>query len=169
MIRYLWIPALLLALALLLLFLRKLWKAAHPDSTKAKEDLMQHIRHFAGLYNPLFQAVESQNSRRAEKYLNIWEKQANDLENLRLFLKALRRQADDPLVCADALLTMLEIWGIDHDSAGYIIPVTKEQEALYLFDDVYQMGDQARIVRPAWYLVTEDRLICIETGTAEII
>lgn len=167
--KYGWILAALpVGAALFLMVRHKLRQKTAQEELQAKEELLTNIKRFSGCFHPLFQAVQGENIKRAQKHLDIWKQQASGFEHLERFLDSLSRAEKSPLDSAASLMEAWECWGIHHDPAGSVFTIAREHEALYLFDDVYQPGDQARVTRPAWWVRTEDRLICIETGIAEI-
>jgi len=167
--KYGWLLAALpVGTAVFLAVRRKTRKQRELEELKAKEELLTNIKQFSDCFLPLFQAVQSENSKRAQKYLDIWKQRASNLVHLGHFLDSLSGTGKSPLDIAASLVEAWDRWGIHHDPVGSVFTITREHEALYLFDDVYEIGDPARVVRPAWWVRTEDRPVCIETGIAEI-
>lgn len=167
--KYSWILSTLIAGAALFLVVRhKARKRYELEELRAKEELLMNIKQFSGCFHPLFQAVQTKNMKHAQKYLDNWKQQASGFENLGRYLGSLSVGKKSPLDSAVALMEVWRSWGIQYDLPGSLFSIMREHEALYLFDDVYEIGDQARVVRPAWWVRTQDHLICIETGIAEI-
>ena len=167
--KYGWILAVLPAgIALLLLARQKAKKQEALRELRAKEELLTNIKQFAGCFHSLSQAVQTKNASRAQRHLDKWKQKAAGLENLEHWLDSLSGQKEDPLTEAASLMETWKRWGICSDSPGDLFQITQEHEVLYLFDDVYNIGDQARVDRPAWWVRNGERLICIETGVAEI-
>lgn len=169
--KYLWILAVLLLAVLLILILllrRKSSRNTPGEEAEAKAALTENIKQFSGCFQPLFQAVQAKNTSRAQKYLGLWKERTADYPALSGFFDSVCAAQADPLENAKAWIQTLERWEIRHDLPGSSFTITREHDALYLFDDVYQVGDSASVVRPAWWIQADGQLICIETGAAEI-
>ena len=166
--KHIWVcAALILCSAAVILYLKKGQKA-RKEELQAKQEILDHVKHFSGCYQPLFDATESGNLLLTQKLLESWKARMNGHAALESYFDKLSIKEKDPLEGAKKWIRVLERWGIRHDLPGTIINITKDHEKLYLFDDVYALGASARVVRPAWWLETEEERICIETGGAEI-
>lgn len=164
-----WLLAVLpLVAALYLAVRRNTQKKREFEELKAKEELLSNIKQFSGYFHPIFQAAQMQNIQRTQKHLDNWYRQAAGFKSLKHYLDPLFGSEKSPLDIAVSLMEIWTRWGIQHDFPGSLFSIADKHEALYLFDDVYETGEQARVVRPAWWIQTEDRIFCIETGIAEI-
>lgn len=165
-----WVLAALTVTAAVLLAVRhKIYPNPSKEDPMAREEWLENAKKFSGRYQSLAKAIGAGNRHLAQKHMDVWRDQAGELCNLRRFLDSLCAEKPDPLDAAAALLRTLEHWGVQHHVLDDVFTITREQEALYLFDDAYEPGEQARVVRPAWWIQTEERLVCIETGAAEIV
>lgn len=135
---------------------------------EAKTEMLKNIKRFSGCCQSLLMAVQEQNSSLTQRNLAAWKKRMSDFPALCAYFEALCVSGKTPLETATVWLETLERWGIQHSERGEVFSVSCEHEALYVFDDVYSTGAEARVVQPAWWLQVEDHLICIETGAAEI-
>lgn len=166
--KYLWVPMVLLMTALLVVY-RRHDAASKAAVQAAKTALLDNIKRFVGCFQPLMEAVQDKNVPLARKIMELWGKRSVNFPELHRYLEALQTAEPDALSAAKTWIRTLESWGIRHDTVGEVFEITKEQETRYFFDDIYEYGNRARVVRPAWWTDGEDAYsVCIETGAAEI-
>ena len=139
------------------------------EELAAKEDLLSNIKLFSGCFQPLADALQNGNIPLVQKLMYLWQSRSVCLPALSAYLSAVYTSNTEPLIGAQAWINTLERWNIQHDTPDYVFKITTNHEKLYLFDDVYSIGDHARILRPAWWIQQKDFISCIETGAAKII
>ena len=166
--KFLWIPAMLLVVGLLWLIRRSSVRRTLARELAAKEELLANIKRFSGCFQSLLEAAQAQNAPLTQKILDIWAKRMTDYPALRVYFEMSCASCKNPLQCAGRWIEKLKSWEIRHDIPGTVFSISETHEKLYLFDDIYTMGADAKVLQPAWWLEAEDKLLCIETGTAEI-
>lgn len=133
----------------------------------ARRELYAKLMLFCGYFQPLEDACLQEDRDMAEKVLSIWKKKMQDLKALNGLWDEIYRENEDILQCGREWLALLAQFGIMHDACGEIY-IRPEQRALYIFDDVYELGDRAVIIRPAWYYEQDGYMRCIEQGLAKV-
>ena len=167
--KYIWVLAALAVGGTALWILRSKTKSkASDEEWAAREELIGNVRRFSGCCQTLLMAVQTQNALLIQKKLDAWKKRMVEMPAICGYFEKLCAARATPLETAIDWLSTLERWGIQHGEIDSVFTITNDYEKLYIFDDVYPMGAEAKVIQPAWWLRTEDRLICIETGAAEI-
>lgn len=133
----------------------------------AKTELYAELMCFSGYFQPLEDACLQEDSELTEKVLSVWKKKMQNLKALNELFDKILEGNEDIIQCGREWLAALSRFGIMHDVCGEIC-IRPEQRALYIFDDVYELGDKAVIIRPAWYYDQDGYTRCIEQGIAKV-
>ncbi|MBQ7917010.1 MAG: hypothetical protein IJ315_09550 [Firmicutes bacterium] len=127
----------------------------------ARKELFENIGRFSGCFQPLYDLNLMSNSEMEKYILDMWKKKVEALPNLEyLFNKKCSHREE--------WFQLLDEWGIKHDERDEILTIAPEHESLYLFSDVYEMGNKAKVMRPAWWYVMNGEKKCLEMGIAMI-
>ena len=134
---------------------------------KAKEEFLTCAVAFSGYYQPLYDAISSEDANISQRMLDIWGKRMEEMTYVKLLFSAICRQTDDICKNGEKWLDTIHSWGIKQDKLGEFV-ISSSHQILYLFDDVYEIEDIAEVIKPAWFYINEDRIKCIEQGIARV-
>jgi len=140
-------------------------------SDLAKRELADHLKSFSGAINVLYCAAKEGDDAVVERLFKQWNKRLSDKPELSA---CFRQITDGPLkesysAVGRAWIGQLEEWGLQHGEEGEIITIDEDTSSFYILDDVYENGDQARILYPCWYLVIDGEKRVAEKGAAALI
>lgn len=167
MIKYVIGTVILLLFVFILYFL----KARKGMSENAKKDLLDNLKSFSGSFNALYRAVSEADNSTAERLLAQWEQRLTDKPALQASFTTIKskNQKKSYIAVGRAWLEQLSTWGLQHDEENQIIKINKDTPYFYIFNDVYEFGDQARILYPCWYVMNDERKTLVEKGAAVLI
>lgn len=125
--------------------------------TAAKEVFLENVRSFADCLQPLYEAVEQGDHEETAAIMEELEIRMSDFPALSSFM---HKNGEQWLIQA-------ERWGVCHDRSGDEFGITWEARKRYIFNDVFDEGARARVIRPAWYLREDGS--CLQKGSAAIL
>ncbi len=133
----------------------------------AKEDMTAHLAVFAGYYQALYDAVANEDTDTAAKVLDVWKKRMDRMPCLQIYFSYIYNGQKGKCYAGGKWIAVLHSWGIMQDHRKEFSVSSDEQE-LYVFDDVYETGDMAEVIVPAWFYDDGEHLKCIERGAAKV-
>lgn len=133
----------------------------------AKNDMLEHFLDFTGYYQVLYDAVTSGDANTVGKILDVWKKRMEGIPHLQVLFLRIAHNKKGKCYAGRKWLDTLYTWGIIQDNHSEF-SISETNQNFYLFDDVYEIGDIAVIIKPAWIYKDGTILKCIEQGTARV-
>lgn len=161
------IACLVFAIFFISLYLVKRKRDVKRKQEYAKDEFFNNLKSFSGAFSALYQAVNKSDSATVRKLLTQWDKRLADRPELQGFFDEIA--GEKSVKAGQAWLEQLGRWGLQHDEEGETICIGEETARFYLFDDVYEAGDKAKVVYPCWYRETDNGKILVEKGAAALI
>ena len=142
-------------------------KKNHELQEAAKKELLDHMNMFYDCFQPLYQAVSENQPELAALLLKMWKERMESFHELSVYFDTVCKNSDDARNKGEAWLKSMKEWGIGHDIPGELFVITAEHQKRYIFNDIYKVGDKAKVLRPAWWIEGPEKK-CIQTGSAAI-
>lgn len=147
--------------------IRQLNESAKQAEEKAKEEFLAHAKDFSGYYQSLYDAVSSDNADLTQRMLDIWIRRMEEMPYLKSYFNKILKQTNEICRNGEKWIDIIQSWGMMQDKYEEFV-ISSEHQILYLFDDVYEMEDNAEVIRPAWFYIDGDRIKCVEQGIARV-
>lgn len=133
----------------------------------AQEEMLVHMMEFTGYYQVLYDAVMIGDAEATAKILDVWNKRMDKLSHLRIYFYSIYNNKKGICFAGHKWINILRSWGIMQDCLKeFSISITNQ--GLYIFDDVYEIGDMAEVITPAWFYSNGTHLKCVEQGVAKV-
>ena len=98
MIKYLWIPVILVTAAIFVVIKRhNLSSSASSEELVAKDILINNTKQFSGCFQPLADATQENNAFLTQKLIEMWKKRSTDLPAISEYLDAICNSEQDIL------------------------------------------------------------------------
>lgn len=116
----------------------------------AREEMLAHMMEFTGYYQVLYDAVMNDDAETTAKILDVWNKRMDKLPHLRVYFLSIYHSKKGICSAGHKWIDSLRSWGIVQDCLKEI-SISIANQGLYIFDDVYEIGDMAEVITPAWF------------------
>ncbi|MBP3684099.1 MAG: hypothetical protein J6J12_03945 [Oscillospiraceae bacterium] len=141
-------------------------RALEPE---AKKQLLETISRFADFLPVLLLLLSREDSRHTKTLLKQWRRRMCCTPALRDYFDRRLRCKITSLAKGRLWLQTLKRWGVEHDHRNAVVTITEDIQELYIFDDIYQLGDAMRVLESAWWVTRDGRRRCIRRGAAEVL
>lgn len=90
-----------------------------------------------------------------------------EMPYLKSYFNKILKQTNEICRNGEKWIDIIQSWGMMQDKSEEFV-ISSEHQILYLFDDVYEMEDNAEVIRPAWFYIDGGRIKCVEQGIARV-
>lgn len=155
------------AIAVVFVIGRLYIKQSRRKERLAREEMLVHMMKFTGYYQVLYDAVMSSDAETTAKILNVWNKRMDKPSHLRIYFLSIYNSKKGICFAGRKWINILHSWGIMQDPLKEF-SISGTNQGLYIFDDVYEIGDMAEVITPAWFYGNGTHLKCVEQGAAKV-
>lgn len=133
----------------------------------AKREFFHRMNRFSHLLAPLLDIIARKDQRHLRILLKLWRRSMSATPELREYFDRILFFAITPMQKGRLWLKTLERWGLRHDPAGAVLPVTPENLLRYEYtqDAEPREGGTMKVIYSAWW--TEETLI--RQGLADLL